>query len=250
MNQIDGLPLDYLIDTDKPGHGRAGRFTVVAFDVTAPLRDGISGAYVNLLVEPEGDPPRVHARFAPFLKRKGTAAQYEEGIPDPAGPGFERNLREQLTRRKLQGFKILGDVDNPDTFTLAIVKRAYDIAHAEGFSIICKNPGLGCSSKDGDSDAEERQDAAPLIAHPAVIGIIAEKDDDATPAHYDAMRKRAGKPNLMVRFVAFGHGRKWAEKTAHDAQAFFNTGVTYCDKGEYKSVIDLLVPIPPAPVAV
>src|ERR1700738_1841289 len=97
-NPLDGLRCEYLIGTEKPGHGKADRFTVVAFDVEAPLQHGISGAYTNLLGEREGEPPKVPARFGPFLPPKGTAKEFGEGIPDPAGPGFEKSFREQLAR--------------------------------------------------------------------------------------------------------------------------------------------------------
>jgi hypothetical protein len=215
---------------------------VIGFDVDGPLPDGITGAYTNLLVEPEGDPPQIPERFGPFLKLKGTASEYGEGIPNPAGPGFERNFREQLARRKEQGFTILGDVDNPDTFRLATVQRAYDIAFAEGFQIICKNPGLGCSSVEGDSDALEREDATPLLCHPGVIAMIVEKGA-GTPDEMHKMRRAAQKLELPVFFVAFrkGHddGYNWAVETAKAAANYNYMSVTYSPDGEYTSSVDV-----------
>lgn len=238
LNPLAGMPFDYLIGADNPGNGFAGRFTIVPFGIHSPLRNGESGAYVNLLDE-DGEKD-----FGPYLKPpKGTTAdKYKEGVPDPAGLGFERNLRAQLERKKRGGFRILGDIDNVDSFRLKTVLKVYDIARAEGFQFIVKNPGLGASSIDGDSDAEPREDATALVAHPGAVAIIVEKDA-GDPKEMDDLRRKAGKPWMPVRFVAHGDGQEWATKVAEEAKKYSDMGVTYSSSGEYGNRIDILKPV-------
>jgi hypothetical protein len=70
------------------------------------------------------------------------------------------------------------------------------------------------------------------------------------PADMDALRRKAGKPELPVWFVAFRKGaedgRTWAGNTATAIRAggFRNMGVSYSPDGEYTSSTDLLVPAP------
>jgi hypothetical protein len=58
----------------------------------------------------------------------------------------------------------------------------------------------------------------------------------------DALRKKAGKPDLPVWFVAFGSGRSWAGSIADAAKQHRHMGVTYSSAGEYGNAIDIVVP--------
>lgn len=239
-SELEGFRCEYLIGTDKPGQGKDGVFTVVSYDVARPLAKGKTGAYVNLLVENFKHLSRSQRnRYGPYLKMRGTAAEYQEGVSDPRFPGWELNLRDQLNQRSRDGFTILGDIDNIDSFRAVTVKRAYDIAHEQGFKFICKNPGLGCSSIEGHSDAEKREDATSLVAHPGVIAIIVERGA-GTPGDMQRLRVAAGKPNLPVYFVFFGSERWLAPReVARQAASFRNMSVSHSPNGEYTSSMPL-----------
>ena len=60
----------------------------------------------------------------------------------------------------------------------------------------------------------------------------------------DDLRRRAGKPDLPVWFVAFGasDGHAWAIKTAQQAEPYRHMGVTFSSGGEYTNCKDLLLP--------
>ena len=79
------------------------------------------------------------------------------------------------------------------------------------------------------------------MAHPNVYGIIVEKGAGGA-ADMDALRRKAGKPDLPVWFVAFGSGRGWAGSVASSAKSYRNMGVTYSSAGEYGNAIDVLQP--------
>ena len=64
----------------------------------------------------------------------------------------------------------------------------------------------------------------------------------AWPNDMEALRKKAGKPDLPVWFVAFGSGRSWAGSVANSAKSYRNMGVTYSSAGEYGNAIDVLQP--------
>jgi hypothetical protein len=67
--------------------------------------------------------------------------------------------------------------------------------------------------------------------------------DAGDPAGMDALRRRASKPDLPVWFVAFGSGGQgWAKKMAEQAAKLGGMGVTHCDRGEYKTSKDVLLP--------
>ena len=74
-----------------------------------------------------------------------------------------------------------------------------------------------------------------------VIGAIVEKGAGGA-GDMDALRRKAGKPELPVWFVAFGSGRAWAGNVASAAKQYRNMGVTYSSAGEYGNAIDVLVP--------
>lgn len=222
-NPLSGKPLHYLIGkNDDPGID--GYVTEVGYDATTKPAHGIGIKYCNLFDEKNS------GKYGPYLSDSDTAEQYGEGQIDPTGPGWDRNLFEQFKRAKLQGFEYV-ELDNPDAYRLADVVGAIGLAANYGLKIIAKNPGLNY----GDDDA------TPAVAHPNVFGIIVEKGA-GTPAQMDAMRRKAGKPDLPVWFVSFGAGNSWARAIAKDAANYRNMGVTYSSVGEYGSSTDLLKP--------
>jgi hypothetical protein len=220
-NPLAGKPLRYLIGTDAAGSGRDDEVTMVSYNAAAPVKRGISIAYGNLFDE------RNTGRYGPYLHTSDTAAQYGEGQIDPRGPGWEKNLREQYERRKKQGFEYI-ELDNPDAYSAKDVIGAIDLAATYGLKVIAKNPLLV-------------NGAAAYVAHPNVVAAIVEKGA-GNPAQMDALRRKAGKPNLPVWFVAFGSGRSWAGSVASSAKQFRHMGVTYSSAGEYGNSIDILSP--------
>jgi hypothetical protein len=220
-NVLAGKPLRYLIGTGAAGPGRDDEVTEVAYSA-APVKRGISIAYCNLFDEYNT------RRYGPYLRTSDTAAQYNEGQIDPRGPGWEKNLREQFERRKKQGFEYI-ELDNPDAYSIKDVIGAIDLAATYGLKVIAKNPGL------------MGRGAAEYVAHANIYGIIVEKGAGGA-ADMDALRRKAGKPELPVWFVAFGSGRGWAGNVANAAKQYRNMGVTYSSSGEYGNAIDVLVP--------
>jgi len=161
------------------------------------------------------------------LQASDTAAQYNEGQIDPLGPGWTKNLHEQFQRRRKQGFEYV-ELDNADAYAIKDVIGVIDLASSYGLKVIAKNPGL-------------LGDATSYVAHPNVHGIIVERGA-GSPDEMDALRRKAGKPEIPVWFVAFGAGREWAHSTANAAKNYQGMGVTYSSAGEYGNVIDILSP--------
>jgi hypothetical protein len=229
-NPLAGKPLRYLIGTKASGPGRDDEVTEVSY-AAAPAKRGISIAYCNLFDELNT------GRYGPYLHTSNTAKKYHEGQIHPRGPGWEKNLREQFERRRKQGFTYI-ELDNPDAYRLSDVLRAIALAQTYGFKVVAKNPGA------------MNEDPTPYVAHPNIYGIIVEKDagetreGDATPAEMDALRKRAGKPELPVWFVSFGKGRAWASSVAAEirSRGYHNMSVTYSNAGECGNSIDILRP--------
>jgi uncharacterized protein (TIGR02594 family) len=219
------LALDYLIGADGPQRGNESRITETPFGV-GPAALGGSIAYCNLRRE-NGEPPE----YDPYLPHDDIYEQYREGRPDPQGPGFRRNIVEQLDRCTQLGHTLVEE-DNPDSYPLSAVMLGVTLAQERGLGVIAKNPGL---LKDG---------ALTYVAHPNVLGIIVEKDC-GTPAEMDELRRNAGKPGLPVRFVSYGDGRDWATRTAQaiPSARYANMGVTYSSKGEYENSEDVLRPL-------
>ena len=222
---LAGRPLDYLIGTDGPQPGAAERITETSYGAP-PARAGISIAYCNLRCE-HGELDA----YQPYLPHDDIYAQYGEGRPDPAGPGFGRNITEQLDRARQLGHTLVEE-DNPDSYPLDAVKLGIDLAQQRGLGVIAKNPWL---MKDG---------ALSYAQHPNVFGIIVEKDC-GTPAQMDGLRCNAGKPALPVWFVSYGDGRDWAAVTAREIEAarYANMSVTYSSKAEYENSDDVLRPL-------
>ncbi len=224
VNALAGKPLRYLIGIDAPGEGSAGEIVEVGYDVTRPPRNAMAIKYCNLFDEHNT------GRYGPYRYTSDTAAQYGEGEIDPHGPGWERNLREQFGRAHSQGFRFV-ELDNPDAYSVADVVGAVELAASYGLSVIAKNPLL------------LDDDPLAYVAHRAVVGAIVEQGA-GTPAEVDDLRRRAGKPDLPVWFVAFGGsaGRAWAMKIAREAEPFRNMGVTFSPGSEYGSSVDILRP--------
>jgi hypothetical protein len=221
-NLLSGKPLRYLIGASSPGSGGDDQVTVVSYDATRPVKRGISIAYCNLFDETNS------GRYGPYLHSSDTASEYNEGQIDPHGPGWEKNLREQFERRKKQGFEFI-ELDNPDAYSLDDVVGAIELAASYGLKVIAKNPKLMQSA------------ATRFVAHPNVYGVIVERGA-GNPDDMEALRRRAGKPDLPVWFVAFGSGRSWAASMANSAKRYRGMGVTYSSAGEYGNAIDILPP--------
>jgi hypothetical protein len=230
-NPLAGKKLRYKIGVDNPGKGNADEIVEVGYDWGKPLPLGISIAYCNLFNEKYSEQSKKErAEYAPYLKTSDTAEDYGEGQIDPRGPGWRRNLTEQLERRRKQGFEYI-ELDNPDAYSVADVVGAVELAESHGLKVIAKNPDL------------MNGDPLPYVGHRNVYGIIVEKG--AGDAHkMDALRRRAGKPDMPVWFVFFdarkGHdtGKKAAKQAALIAQRYHGMSVTYSPGGEYTSAID------------
>jgi hypothetical protein len=219
-NPLEGKPLRYLIGKDGTMRGKEGEIVEVGYDVEAPPKAGIGIKYCNLFDENNT------GAYGPYLHTSDTAAQYDEGQIDPDGPGWDKNLEEQLARARSQGFVYI-ELDNPDAYRVPDVLAAVDLASRHRLKVIAKNPGL------------MEDDATAYVAHPNVFGIIVEQGG-GDAAEMDRLRKAAGKPSLPVWFVAFGRGKAWAQATAKAAANFRNMTVTYSSAGEYGNSIDIL----------
>lgn len=225
---LEGKPLRYLIGGDDSVDGKDDEVIELSFDADAPPKRGIGIKYCNLLDE-NYDANKKTGKYAPYATASDVAKQYGEGQIDPNGPGWKKNLTDQFTRAKSQGFLYI-ELDNPDSYSIEPVLGAIDLAQTHGLKVIAKNPGL------------MDEDAKRYVAHPNVFGIIVEKDA-GTPEQMDALRRAAGKPTLPVWFVYFGKGKAQADAHAAAAKSFKNIGVTYSTVGEYKNAADLLRPI-------
>ena len=218
---LTGKRLRYLIGATSAGPGRDDAVTVVPYDATKPVKRGVSIGYCNLFDETNS------GAYGPYLQPSDTAAQYNEGQIDPLGPGWTKNLHEQFHRRRKQGFEYV-ELDNADAYAIKDVIGAIELASSYGLKVIAKNPGL-------------LGDATSYVAHPNVYGIIVEHGA-GSPDEMDALRRKAGKPEIPVWFFAFGAGREWAVSTANAAKNYRGMGVTYSSAGEYGNVIDILSP--------
>jgi hypothetical protein len=241
---LEGKQLRYLIGGNDTATGADNEVTELSYDATRPPAHGIGVKYGNLFNEKYADQtPAQRARYAPYLEQGDTAEEYNEGQIDPAGQGWHRNLDEQITRAKQQGFTII-EWDNPDSYDMGDVMDAVEFAHNEGLQVLAKNPAI-CSGNKID-----------YIRHAGIVGVIVEKDC-GTPDQMSRLRIDAGKPTLPVWFVAFGGGRAWADRMAKSItdNGYSNMGVTYSSQGEYRNSEDVLlpnaddgpVPIPPQP---
>lgn len=214
-------PLFYLIAVDDQVTGAAGCITEPGYDAPPPRR-GMFLQYGNLYDQTGS------GRYGPYPHRRtDTSDQYNERVVDLHSDGGKRLLQDQCAKAVRRGaFGI--EWDNPDGYSLGDVLMACDAAMKNGLKVAAKNP-LACP-----------WDSYAYVSHPAVIGIIVEKDDEATPAAYDALRRRCRKPDLPIWFVAFDDGHAWAKKTARSAASFKNMWVTYDPSGEEYADAELI----------
>ena len=187
---LAGKQLRYLIG-GSAGQGHDDEVTMVSYSTNSPVRRGISIAYCNLFDENNS------GKYGPYLHNSDTAKQYNEGQVDPKGDGWEKNLREQYERRSKAGFEYI-ELDNPDAYKIKDVIGAIELAATYNLKVIAKNPGI-------------TDDPVRYVSHPNVYGIIVEKGAGGA-ADMERLRKRAGKPDLPVWFVAFGSGRKMGRR--------------------------------------
>lgn len=227
------MPLRYLIEVEDELAGVEGEIIEVGYDGPRPKAGG-AVRYANLLDQTNT------AKYGPYLVGTDTAAEYNERVVDPKGVGWTKLLLDQCTSAKTAGFDTI-EWDNPDSYTQAAVLSAVDFATDHGLKVLAKNP-LICD-----------WDAVPYVKRPAVVGIVVEEDDDATPAVYDDLRKAAGKPELPVWFVAFKDGKDdgtaWAQATAKEAAKYSNMSVTMSPDGEYTSSVDVTARATTPPIA-
>jgi len=212
MNELIGKPLRYLIGTSFPGSGHQDEITEVAYDVLAPVQLGLSVAYCNFFDEENS------GKYGPYLHNSDTAEEYGEGQIDPNGAGFIANLADQFERRQRQGFRYV-ELDNPDAYKMKDIMRGVQLAATYGLAVVAKNPLL------------IEGDPLPYVA--SCCGAIVEKDA-GEPGEMDDLRRKAGKPDLPVWFVAFGKGLRWIKSISNEAH---NLGMfcTYSTLGEYKN---------------
>lgn len=218
-NPLAGMRLRYLIGADDPGDGVDGEAIEVGYDVDRKPPHGVAVKYVNLFDE------RNTGEYGPYLHDSDTAEEYGEGQIDPSGPGWERNLLDQFARAASAGFLYV-ELDNPDAYSVDDVVSAVDMAARCGLLVLAKNPLL----MEGDPK--------PYVAHPAVVGVIVERGG-GSPADMHKLRVAANKPELPIWFVAFGHGRRWAENIAMNARGYRGMFVTYSSRDEYGSSEDV-----------
>jgi len=214
---LKGKRLRYLIGADGPFPGKDDEVTAVPYR-NAPAKAGVSIGYCNLFDE-DGT-----GRFGPYLPQTDTAIQYRELVPDPKGPGFEKNLREQFARRKKQGFEYV-ELDNPDAFEVKDILRAIDLAETYSLRVIAKNAALLDD---------------PLLYLGRCHAVIIEKGAGA-PGEMNRMRRDVGQPNMPCWFVSFGSGAMWAQqvKLATMRADYRNMFVSFSRKGEYGSSDDV-----------
>src|SRR5262245_59690757 len=226
-NPYSGLALDYLIGADSIQSARPGRVVEGGYDVVSPPLLGSSITYVNMRAE-AGRPER----YAPYVEPPDDIEQeYGEGKPDPAGPGWDKNLRDQFTLRRAHNWPAV-ELDNMDSYTVADCLRAIDLAASYGLKVIAKNV------RNLAAGGEQ------ILAHPNIYGLVVEQGaGDVTGNHAD--RVVAGKPELPIWFVSSGDERPWAQQMAAQAANYVNVGVTYSADGEYGSSEDLFVPVKP-----
>jgi len=224
-------PLSYLIGADSAGQGDGNRIIVAPYDEPRAKSGYEHVGYCNLLDERESYNAETNTGdYGPYKPQSDTAEEYDEGVIDPEGIGWLRNLNDQFTRRRLQRFNFV-ELDNPDSYRIQDVLNAIDIAVKFGLNVIAKNP------------LEMGPKAARLyVAHPHIFGVIVEKGC-GNPREMDELRRYVNKPDLPIWFVSFGNGRRWASDTAKCAANYKGMGVTYSTQGEYVNVIDLLVPL-------
>lgn len=235
INPLVGKPLCYRIGAPADSVGvRSGTDDTITegpYDTTYPTRNGKSISYGNFLDQRDSYNGNTNTGdYGPYLSQTGTAKDYGEGVIDPRGPGWSKNLRQQFEMRTRQGFEYI-ELDNPDAYSIEDVISAIGFAENFGLRVIAKNPLL----MEGG--------ARKYVAHPNVYGIIVECGD-VDPQSVDDLRRAVGKIDLPVWFVAFERGDKWAHRCADliNQKGYKNMGVTYSPHGEYIDVEHIVRP--------
>ena len=225
MNVLKGI-LRYLIGANEEnvGAGRPDEITLVPYKAKK-VRNGISIAYGNLFDEENT------GKYGPYLKQSDTARQYNEGQISPAGDGWYKNLRDQCTRIRDDGFGYM-ELDNPDSYNIRDVTDAIEYAKGFNIGVIAKNAGL-CDLSEG----------IQYIKHENIFGCIVEKDC-GRPNLYEYLRKEAKKPTLPIWFVTFGGGERYAHEVAESIEEnhYINMGGTFSPKHEYTTSVDIFRP--------
>ncbi|HYT41505.1 MAG TPA: hypothetical protein VEP90_04120 [Methylomirabilota bacterium] len=228
MSDLQGIPLRYLVDTDKYTEYYDPTQQDIPYEILVVSRHwdkraprGIPAKLIDLL----------STEYGPFI---------EEGVPDPKGTGFWKNLHFQLEKAQNQGFKlvVLDNMENKN-FNQYELKRAIDVVYTyklninrpEGIGVILKNV----------SQITTFEDLNPLISHINVFGLIAEYCGN--PVRLDMLRRDAEKPDLPIWFITKSFGKEWAQRIVDESTSFCNIGITYSsDAILYSNSNDLLVP--------
>lgn len=222
QNLVSGKSLQYLIGADGDVSCDGDAVTEAPYG-NKVIGDCLKIAYVNLFDE------KNTGKYGPYLYTSDTAQQYSEGQISPSGPGWKKNLDDQFKVVKENGFEYI-ELDNPDAYHVIDVIGAIEYARMNGLKVISKNPGI----------SDYGEDFTPAVANTNVYGIIVEKGA-GTPESMDAMRKKAGKPDLPVWFVFFGkNGSRPSKDIAAQATKYKNMSVTYSSFGEYGNSIDVV----------
>lgn len=222
VSPLRGKPLRYLIGAGGDREGQIGEITEVSYRATRPPLYGIGIKYGNLFDEHNT------GEYGPYLNNSDTAKEYGEGQIDHRGPGWRRNIDDQLARARDQGFELI-EWDNADSYPIEAVLDAVNRAADFGLQVVAKNPLL------------LEEGAVDYLRNRNVVGAIVERDADATPTKMHTLRLRAGRPALPVWFVAFGGGSEWAEAIKSDARRY-RMGVTLSTAGEYRNSVDVVKP--------
>jgi hypothetical protein len=220
-------PLRYLIAIDNQIDGKNGEIFETGYNGKKPSK-GRFVRYGNLYDQTGS------GRYGPYVKSTETASEYDERVLDWKGEGWRNLLADQCHAAIAAGAEGI-EWDNPDGYPLDAVMDAVNYAASRGLDVLAKNP-LACGF-----------DPVPYIKHPGIVGVIVEHGA-GLPADMDALRKKAGKPDLFVRFVAFKDGkedgRAWAANSARLAAQYKNMAVTISLDGEYTSSTDVVAPWP------
>jgi len=235
---LSGLALEYRIYRGAT-KGSPDKAIEVAFG-QLPVKDGVSFAYFNFLDQFKDDDGNLIGVGAPYLPATGTAKKYDEGVPNPKGAGFERNLIKQFSKARADGHEA-GEIDNPDDehFSTDDVIHGVELAATFGLGAIAKNPAL---LWDGGT--------VRYVAHPNIFGVIVEAGAGTADELHD-IRQRAAKPDLPVWFVYKRGERDLALRRKAEILAgkYINMGVTYdASDDEYGGEIEhVLLPLTKEP---
>lgn len=213
-------PFRYLIAVDDQIEGKEGEIFEMGLHGVRPKR-GKFFLYKNLLVQED------FSKYGPYVASSDTAAEYGERVLDTNGAGWQAWLRIQCEDAVRKG-AIGIEWDNPDSYRLIDVMWAITYASINyKLQVIGKNP-LICD-----------WDPVLYIRHPAVTAVVVEKGC-GNPKDMDDLRRKCGKPNLLVVFVAFEGGKAWIHETALLASKYSNMWCTYSPRGEYETAEDVV----------